>query len=110
VLGGGRALAQGLFQIVVSLLMVFLFYGDGNTAADQLSATISHIDGYRGGRLLDVAETTVRAVVYGLLGTALLQGVLASIAFMVAGSGSCDSWFLDIHSGSNSGRPCTSGL
>lgn len=85
VLGGGRALGQGLFQIVVSLLMVFLFYRDGDAAADRLTVTISRIGGDEGGRLLDVAGTTVRAVVYGVLGTALVQGVLAAIGFIVAG-------------------------
>jgi predicted PurR-regulated permease PerM len=85
VLGGGRALGQGLFQIVLSLIMVFLFYRDGDAAADRLTVTISRIGGDEGGRLLAVAGTTVRAVVYGVLGTALVQGVLAAIGFMIAG-------------------------
>jgi len=84
-LGGGRALGAGIFQIVLSLLMVFLMYRDGDAAANRLSTTIRLIGGTRGSRLLEVAGATMRAVVYGVLGTALLQGVLAGIGYVIAG-------------------------
>jgi predicted PurR-regulated permease PerM len=48
-------------------------------------STISRIGDTQGSHLLDVAGTTMRAVVYGVLGTALLQGVLAGAGFMIAG-------------------------
>jgi predicted PurR-regulated permease PerM len=85
VLGSGRALAAGVFQIVLSLLMVFLFYRHGEAAANRLMFTIDRIGGAEGNHLLGVAGTTMRAVVYGVLGTALLQGVLAGTGFMIAG-------------------------
>jgi predicted PurR-regulated permease PerM len=85
VLGSGRALAGGVFQIILSLLMVFLLYRDGETAANRLSVAIERIGGPQGSHLLDIAGITMRAVVYGVLGTALLQGVLAAIGFMIAG-------------------------
>jgi len=85
VLGSGRALVAGVFQIVLSLLMVFLFYRSGETAANRLMLTIGRIGGARGSHLLEVAGATMRAVVYGVLGTALLQGVLAGAGFMIAG-------------------------
>jgi predicted PurR-regulated permease PerM len=85
VLGGGRALGQGVFQILISLVMVFVFYRHGETAADLLTVTLNRIGGDEGRRLLDVAGTTVRAVVYGVLGTALVQGVLGAIGFVIAG-------------------------
>jgi predicted PurR-regulated permease PerM len=85
VLGSGRVLAAGVFQIVLSLLMVFLFYRHGETAANRLMVTINRIGGIHGNHLLRVAGTTMRAVVYGVLGTALLQGVLAGAGFMIAG-------------------------
>ncbi len=84
VLGGGRALGEGIVQIILSLLLVFLFYRDGEAGAERLRALMSRIGGDEGSRLLDVAASTTRAVVYGVLGTALLQGVLAAIGFMIA--------------------------
>lgn len=85
VLGSGRALGEGIFQIVLSLLLVFFFYRDGEAAAERLSATINRIGGDEGIQLLGVAGATMRAVVYGILGTALVQGVLAATGFIIAG-------------------------
>ena len=44
-LGGGRALGAGIFQIVMSLLMMFRMYRDGAAAANRLSTTIGLIAG-----------------------------------------------------------------
>jgi predicted PurR-regulated permease PerM len=83
-LGGGRALGEGVFQIVLSLLMILLMYRDGEAAANRLRTTIGLIGGARGRHLLEVAGITMRAVVYGVLGTALFQGVLAAIGYAIA--------------------------
>jgi predicted PurR-regulated permease PerM len=82
---GGRALAEGIFEIALSLLIAFFFYRDGHAGAAQLHAALHRIAGERGDRLLELAGATIRAVVYGVLGTALLQGVVAAIGFAVAG-------------------------
>ena len=82
---GGAALAAGIFQIALSLLIAFFFYRDGHAAANQLQTALHRIAGERGDRLLDLAGATIRAVVYGVLGTALLQGVVAAIGFAIAG-------------------------
>src|SRR5204862_6395806 len=39
----------------------------------------------RGRRLLNLASSTVRGVVYGILGTALVQAVMAGIGYLIAG-------------------------
>lgn len=84
-LGSGRALGEGVFQIIVSLLMVFVLFSNGEEAVRRLDATMHRIGGAEGTRLLEIAGTTIRAVVYGVLGTALLQGMLAGAGFMLAG-------------------------
>jgi predicted PurR-regulated permease PerM len=84
VLKGGRALAEGLFEIILSLLIAFFFYRDGHAAAGQLHAALHRLAGEQGDRLLDLAGATIRAVVYGILGTSLLQGVVAAIGFAIA--------------------------
>ena len=85
VLWGGRALAEGIFQITLSLLIAFFFYRDGHAAASRLHETFHRIAGQEGDRLLDLAGATIRAVVYGILGTSLLQGVIAAVGFAIAG-------------------------
>ena len=82
---GGGALAAGIFQIALSLLIAFFFYRDGHAVADQLHGALRRIAGERGDRLLELAGATIRAVVYGVLGTALLQGVIGAIGFAIAG-------------------------
>lgn len=82
---GGKLLGNGIFQILLSLLIAFFFYRDGETVADRLSAGINRIGGERGDALLEVAGSTVRAVVYGVIGTALAQGVLGAFGFLIAG-------------------------
>jgi predicted PurR-regulated permease PerM len=85
VLGSGRAVGGGIFQIVLSLLIAFFLYRDGEAVAMRLSATLDRIAGGNGKRLLELAGATVRSVLYGVLGTALLQGVMAALGFAVAG-------------------------
>jgi predicted PurR-regulated permease PerM len=85
VVKGGRAIAQGIVEITLSLLIAFFFYRDGAAAADRLQETFRRIAGTQGERLLELAGATIRAVVYGILGTSLLQGVVAAIGFAIAG-------------------------
>jgi len=84
-LWGGSALAEGIFQITLSLIIAFFFYRDGHAPAAQLQMSLRRIAGERGDRLLELAGATIRAVVYGILGTSLLQGVVAAIGFGIAG-------------------------
>lgn len=84
ILFGGGALAAGVFEIALSLLIAFFFYRDGHAAANQLHAALHRIAGESGDRLIELAGATIRAVVYGVLGTALLQGVVAAIGFAIA--------------------------
>ncbi|HUO04266.1 MAG TPA: AI-2E family transporter [Candidatus Binataceae bacterium] len=84
-LGSGRAVGAGVFQIVLSVVLVFIFYRNGESTAKRLQATVDRIGGERGGHLLEVAGITIRAVVYGVLGAALVQGILAGGAIMIAG-------------------------
>jgi predicted PurR-regulated permease PerM len=81
----GKLVGSGISQILLSLVIAFFFYRDGETVAAKLSAGINRIGGERGDALLEVAGSTVRAVVYGIIGTALAQGALAAFGFLIAG-------------------------
>jgi len=82
---GGKLFGSGILQILLSLLIAFFFYRDGEAVAARLSAGINRIGGDRGNDLLDIAGATIRAVVYGIIGTALVQGGLAAFGFLIAG-------------------------
>lgn len=84
-LGAGVALARGVAEIGMSIFIAFFLYRDGAEAARRLSSAVERVAGQRGLYLLDVAGRTVRGVVYGILGTALVQAVMAGIGFAIAG-------------------------
>jgi predicted PurR-regulated permease PerM len=84
-LRGGLALGRGLLELALSILVAFFLFRDGGKTAEQLVSVVTRIAGDRGKHLLAVAGNTVRGVVYGILGTALVQAVLAGIGFLIAG-------------------------
>ncbi|BCU78760.1 AI-2E family transporter [Luteolibacter sp. LG18] len=81
----GRVLGTGAIEILLSVFLAFFLLRDGRALAERLSTGMHRIAGKRGQHLLHVAGGTVRGVVYGILGTALVQGVVAGIGFAIAG-------------------------
>jgi predicted PurR-regulated permease PerM len=81
----GKVLISGLVALSLSILIALFFFRDGESIAQHLSAIVDRVAGERGQRLLVLAGATVRGVVYGILGTALVQGVMAGIGFLIAG-------------------------
>lgn len=79
------ALGSGLLELALSILIAFFLFRDGVSAAERLTSLVERIGGEQGQHLLAVAGNTVRGVVYGILGTALAQAILAGIGFLIAG-------------------------
>lgn len=77
--------AQGVVQVCLSVIVAFFFYRDGHQVARRVSAAVQRVVGEYTQHLIDVAGSTVRGVVYGILGTALGQGIMAAIGFSIAG-------------------------
>jgi len=81
----GLALGGGLLELALSILIAFFLFRDSGSAAERLTAAVGRIAGEQGKHLLTVASNTVRGVVTGILGTALVQAILAGIGFVIAG-------------------------
>lgn len=81
----GKTLGSGLLQLSLSVFIAFFLFRDGEAVDRRVIAVASRIAGQRGRHLLTLARNTVSGVVYGILGTALAQGVLAGIGFAIAG-------------------------
>ena len=79
------SLGRGLLELTLSIFVAFFLFRDGLSAAGRLITAVERIGGQRGRHLLTVAGNTVRGVVYGILGTALVQAVVAGIGFVIAG-------------------------
>jgi predicted PurR-regulated permease PerM len=89
VLEGGVSLllgiANGVLMFVLALFAAFFFYLYGEPIAARLTLLLRRIAGMRADRLIDITGATVRGVVYGILGTALVQGVLTAFGLWVSG-------------------------
>jgi predicted PurR-regulated permease PerM len=81
----GMDFGQAMLQLTLVVMVAFFLYRDGAEAANRLRAGMERLAGQRAHTLVDLAGRTVKGVVYGLLGTAILQGLLAAIGFLVAG-------------------------
>ncbi len=84
-LSAGVGLGRGLFELALSILIAFFIFRDGGRLAEHVGTAVERIADKRGRHLLHVAAGTIRGVVYGILGTALVQAVMAGIGFLLAG-------------------------
>jgi predicted PurR-regulated permease PerM len=84
-LASGLMLGRGLLELALSVLISVFLFRNGVAAVERLSTVVERISGEKGQRLMIVAGKTIRGVVYGILGTALIQGLLAGVGFFIAG-------------------------
>ena len=94
-LGAAGSAGAGVLQLVGSLLIagVMLARGEGRRRAIERFA-IRMAGPERGRELAQLAGATVRSVVQGILGVALVQAVLAGGGFMLAGVPAAGLWAL----------------
>ena len=79
------ALGNGVLQLALSVFILFFLYRDGEALAQRMDTAMERIGGERARTLLQLAGSTVKGVVNGILGTAIAQGILAGIGFLIAG-------------------------
>jgi predicted PurR-regulated permease PerM len=84
-LAAGLALGQGVTQVLLSAFLAFFLLRDAPVLSERLGVVIDRLAGGRGAHLMEVAGDTVRGVVYGILGTALVQALVAGVGFGIAG-------------------------
>ena len=78
-------IADGVLGFVLALFIGFFFYVYGEAMAGRLRAIMHRIGGERADRLIHVTGNTVRGTVYGILGTAIVQGLLTFAGLWLAG-------------------------
>jgi predicted PurR-regulated permease PerM len=80
----GVAVGQGVTQILLSAFLAFFLLRDAPVLSERLAVTMDRLAGGRGQRLITVAGGTVRGVIYGILGTAIAQSLVAGVGFWIA--------------------------
>lgn len=79
--GVGKNLVKMLFVVII----LFFFYRDGARILQQIKYVLARFIGPQAHDYLHAAGTTTRAVVYGVLLTAAIQGMVAGFGYWVAG-------------------------
>lgn len=78
-------IANGVVGFGFALFIAFFFYTYGDPIAARLRAVLARIAGPQADRLVAVTGATIRGTVYGILGTAVIQGILTAIGLWAAG-------------------------
>jgi predicted PurR-regulated permease PerM len=81
----GVAVGQGVTQIILSAFLAFFLLRDAPVLSERLLVSMDRLAGGRGRHLITVAGGTVRGVIYGILGTAIAQALVAGLGFWIAG-------------------------
>ena len=84
-IAAAQVIGQGLFQLIFAIFVTFFFYRDGDTLMAKLRGVADRLAAVMGREFLDVARGTLVSVAYGMIGTALAQGIVATLGFLIAG-------------------------
>lgn len=84
-LSAAKAVGQGVTQVLISAFLAFFLLRDAPELSDRLAVAVERLAGGRGRHLIKVAGDTVRGVIYGILGTAIVQALVAGVGFWIAG-------------------------
>lgn len=84
-LGIAGGLASNAFKFAITMLTLFFFYVDGERLIEHAQRLARVVFPQAQEDLVPYIGAVVRAVVFGLLGTALVQGTIAGIGFALFG-------------------------
>jgi predicted PurR-regulated permease PerM len=81
------SISRNVVKLFLAVVSLFFVYRDGERFAAQMARALEQVLGPRVDNYLLAIGQTVRAVVYGLVLAALLQGTLAGLGYWAAGAG-----------------------
>ena len=82
----------GLIQFALSILVAGLLLAKSGTSRRYTSAFATRLAGTKGVEFVEIAGKTVNGVTRGILGVAIIQGILAGLGFLVAGIPGAGLW------------------
>lgn len=84
-LSAAKAVGQGVTHVLISAFLAFFLLRDAPELSERLGVVVERLAGNRGRHLIKVAGDTVRGVIFGILGTAIAQALVAGFGFWLAG-------------------------
>ncbi len=85
VLSVSVGIGNGLFQLALVAFIAFFFYRDGNWLARRTKIMLNRVSGGLAGEFTKILVNTTRSVCFGVIGTAIGQGLVAAVGFLIAG-------------------------
>jgi predicted PurR-regulated permease PerM len=85
VLTGAKTVGQGTLQVLLSLFIAYFFYRDGGRGLEHLNSMAVRLWGDRSLRLIAVAGATMKGVIYGIIGTGIVQALLTAFGLWLCG-------------------------
>lgn len=79
------AVLSGIAELLLAIFLAFFFYRDGPAMAERAEAMLEKLTGPATRRLIQLTGDVTRGVVYGLLGTAIVQGAMTTFGLWIAG-------------------------
>jgi predicted PurR-regulated permease PerM len=80
-------IGRNVAKMLLAVVCLFFVYRDGKSYAEQLARALEQLLGPRVHNYLLAIGQTVKAVVYGLVLAALVQGTLSGLGYWLAGAG-----------------------
>jgi predicted PurR-regulated permease PerM len=81
----GASLGLAVVQMLLSIILAGVFLATQGSTTETFQTIGRRLGGDTGENLVDVAVRTIRSVVQGVMGTALIQSILSGISFVIAG-------------------------
>ena len=78
-------IGSGMMLLAMSLFIAFFIYLDGEDLLAWIRGMMARMAGERSSELLLVSLQSTKGVVYGFMGTAVVQAVLAWFAYLISG-------------------------
>jgi predicted PurR-regulated permease PerM len=84
-LAGGMILGSGVLQVSLAAFVSFFLYRDGPHIVAALRVMMERLIGDSAEQVAKIVSNTVTGVMFGMLGTALAQALVAALGFAIAG-------------------------
>ena len=82
--GVAAGVADSLLQLVLALVVATMFWIDGPAIAEEMRDVLRRLGGETAAEALDTTAGAIRGVAYGVVGTAVFQGVVMGIGLGIA--------------------------
>jgi predicted PurR-regulated permease PerM len=79
------AVLSGIAELLLAIFLAFFFYRDGPAMAAKAERVMEKLAGPQSRRLVALTGNVTKGVVYGLLGTAVVQGAMTTFGLWIAG-------------------------